>query len=193
MHEAGLLFLRAGRTRKLYRVSPLLFPQFGTYNKFLLPKNRDLPAHGLITRFYAFDFGYSQLSQAIAPYDTAYCPLVVGRDLLVWSITRTYSTVATADPPVAGTPGANASPGFLVNFIHEHQGVQRQWCNKSVSDGEFGGNGAYPMVLKDPALLPQGDTIICQITNLLNATMLAQVVFSGGEFDTEAYGQEAGV
>jgi hypothetical protein len=180
-------------TRKRYRVSSYLFPQFGAYNKFILPKDRDLPSHGLITRFYAFDFGVSTPALSIAPYDTGYCPLVLGRDFLVWAVTGVYSAQAATDPPVAGQPNANVSPGFLVNWLHTHNGVQRQWANKAITDGEACGNGRYPLILKDPALLPQGDTITCVIQNLANVTLVAQLVFSGGEFDTEQYGQEAGV
>jgi hypothetical protein len=197
LHETGLIFSRSGDSRKRYRVSPYLFPQFGAYNNFLLPKRRDLPAHGLVTRLYAFDFGFSQGNFGIPPYDTAYCPLVIGRDLLVWAVTGVYSAqapvvVAPATLPAAYQPGANVSPGFMVNWLHTHNGVQRQWANKNITDGEACGNGRYPMILRDPALLPQGDTITCVIQNLANNTLLAQLLFHCGEFDTETYGQEAG-
>jgi hypothetical protein len=196
LHEHGLIFSRSGYRLRTYRVSPLLYPQFGVYNKYILPKSRDLPLHGLITRFYVFDFGYSNPGNAIAPYQTAYCPLVMGRDFLVWAVTRVYNAIgplALTNP--ATTPaqiGPNQSPGLLVNWLHTHNDVQRQWSNKNVTDGEQGGDGRYPMVLKDPALIPQGDTITCVIQNLGNVTLAAQYMFGGGEFDTETYGQEAG-
>lgn len=192
MHGPGLIFSRDFNYGKRRRVSPYLFPQFGVYNKYFIPSNRDLPSHGLVTRIYAFDFGFSQGNPSIAPMDTVDFPLVIGRDFLVWSITQVYQTAATTDPPVALTPGANASPGFLVNFLHTHEGVQRQWANKSISDGESGGDGRYPLMLKEPALLLAGDTLTCSITSLVNATMLAQICLTGGEFDTETYGVTAG-
>lgn len=201
MHEHGLIFSRSGYRLRTYRVSPLLFPQFGPYNKYILPKSRDLPLHGLVTRFYVFDFGFSNPGNAIAPYQTAYCPLVMGRDFLAWAVTRVYSVLAPSGlTNPATTPygvganqlGANQSPGLLVNWMHTHNDVQRQWSNKNVTDGEQGGDGRYPMILKDPALLPQGDTVTCVVQNLSNVTLAAQYLFAGGEFDTETYGQESG-
>ena len=197
MNENGLIFSRSGYPLKRYRVSPYLFPQFGTYNKFLLPKKRDLPTHGLVTRLYAFDFGYSNPGNAIAPYQWAQCPLVIGRDFLVWAVTRVYNAsaplVLTNPATTPAAVGSNVSPGLLVNFLHTHNDVQRQWANKNITDGEMGGNGRYPMMLTDPALLPQGDTITCVIQNLSNVTLQVQYLFTGGELDTESFGQEAGV
>lgn len=199
MNEQGLIFSRSGLASKLYEVSPLLYPQFGINNKNFLPHERDLPKHGLITRMEVFDFGFADPSQSIAPYDTAYCPLVMGRDFLVEMVTGTYSTQISqvlqnpaAVPAVPGGPGAIDTPGFLVNFLHTHQGVERQWSNKNITDIESVGHLGYPLVLKSPALLPMGDTIMCVIQNLLNATLQAQIVFTGGQFDTEEYGQETG-
>jgi hypothetical protein len=68
--------------------------------------------------------------------------------------------------------------------------VQRQWSNKSITDQESTGDGMTPLILRDPALLPQGDTITCMIQNLANVTLAAQIVFMGGEFDTDSYPQE---
>jgi hypothetical protein len=197
LHENGLIFSRSGTRLKHYRVSPLLYSQFGVYNKYLLPKKRDLPAHGLITRFYAFDFGHSNPGNSIAPMQWAQCPLILGRDFLVWAVTGVYNAAApqilTAPPTTPAQVGLNVSPGFLVNWLHTHNDVQRQWSNKNITDGEAIGTGRLPMMLKDPALLPRGDTITCVIQNLNNVTLQAQIVFAGGEFDTETYGQEAGV
>jgi hypothetical protein len=202
VYEHGLKFSRSGYPLKTYRVNPLLYPQFGVSNKYFLPKERDLPAHGLVTRFYVFDFGYSNPGNQIAPLNTAYSPLVAGRDFLVWAVTGVYNVAA---PQVLTNPattpygvganqlGANQSPGFLINFLHTHNDVQRQWSNKNITDGESVGSGRLPLMLKDPALIPQGDTITCVLQNLSNVTLAAQVVFAGGEFDTESYGQEAGV
>ena len=195
----GIIFSRSGYKSRLYRVNPLLFPQFGLSNECFLPDDRNLPKHGLVTRFYPFDFGFSSYGNAIAPYDTAYCPLIVGRDFLVTAITAVYQAAPPqtiqnppAAPAIIGQPNANVSPGFLVSWLHTHAGVTRQWSNKNVTDSEFTGNGRYPLLLKDPALLPQGDTITCVIQNLANVTLLGQVVFMGGEFDTALYGEEPG-
>lgn len=202
--ERGLIFSRYGQRQSPFRVSPLLFSQFGLSNKYFLPLVRDLPQHGLITRFYAFDFGYANPNNSIAPYDTAYCPLQLGRDFLVEAVTGVYGAAAPQvlqNPPatpngvgaVTSQVGANVTPGFLVNWLHTHNGVQRQWSNKAITDGESCGNGRYPLLLKDPALLPEGDTITCMIQNLANVTLQAQLLFMGGEFDsdTASYGQEA--
>jgi hypothetical protein len=197
LHENGLIFSRSGTRLKRYRVSPYLYSQFGQYNKYLLPKKRDLPAHGLITRFYVFDFGYSNPGNLIAPMQWAQCPLVMGRDFLVWAVTGRYVSAAplilTNPATTPAQVGPNVSPGFLVNWLHTHNDVQRQWSNKNITDGEAIGTARFPMMLKDPALIPRGDTITCVIQNLANVTLQAQIVFAGGEFDTETYGQEAGV
>ena len=205
MYGHGLKFSRSGYNLKTFRASPYLLPQFGAYyQKFLLSKTRDLPEHGLVTRGYAFDFGYSNPNNAIAPFQWAECPLVIGRDFIAWSVTRVYSVAAPlvltapATTPhgvgaVTSQLGPNVSPGLMVNFYHTHNDVTRRWANKNISDGEFGGSGRYPMLLKDPALLPQGDTLLCVIQNMSNVTLQAQYLLMGGEFDTETYGQEAGV
>lgn len=192
--ETGLIFSRSGYRMHRYRVSPYLFSQFGAYNKYLLPSKRDLPSHGLMTSFLVFDFGCTNPNSSIAPYDTAYCPLVLGRDSLVTIVTGYYTS---APPQVltnpAATPygigaqttqvGPNVTPGFLVNFLHTHQGAQRQWSNKEITDGESVGDYQYPLVLKDPALLPEGDTITCKIQNLANVTLQAQICFMCAAFD----------
>jgi|SRR5271157_1571945 len=198
MYETGLIFSRSGDRRRLYPVSPYLYSQFGPYNKFILPKRRDLPSHGLITRLYAFDFGFSIPGNALAPYDTGYSPLIIGRDLLVLAVTKVSyaaapNVAAGGTLPIAGGAGANGSPAFLVNWLHTHGGVQRQWSNKNITDGEAGGTGRKPMILRDPALLAEGDTMTCVVQNMLNATLQVQLLFTCGEFDTETFGQEAGV
>ena len=198
MEKCGLIFSRSGYAHKLYRVSPLVFPQFGLMNEYRIPKERDLPERGLVTRMYVFDFGFADPGNSIGPMDTQYCPLVMGRDFLVEVVTGVYAVQAVAKPAgsfPAGTnlPLGNQTPGFLVNFLHTHEGVQRQWSNKNITDIESVGDGQLPLVLKEPALLPQGDSIMCVIQNLSNATLQAQILFTGGEFDTETYAQESGV
>jgi hypothetical protein len=196
VHGSDLIYSRSGNRQKLYRVSPLLLAQFGTYNKYFLPKKRDLPTHGLVTRFYVFDFGYANPNSSIAPMQMEFCPLVMGRDFLCEMITGRYGAAA---PQVLTNPatqtvdaGANVTPGFLVNFLHTHNGVQRQWANKPLTNDEAIGSALYPLFLKDPALLPEGDTLTCVIQNLSNVTLQAQILFTGGEFDTGSYGQESG-
>jgi hypothetical protein len=202
VHGSCLIFTHAGKPR---RVSPFLFSQFGAYNKFLLPGERELPRSGLMTRLYPFDFGYADPSNALAPYAQADCPLVVGRDILIWGITRTWSTLnptLSAGAITPGAPGANADPALLINFVHTHNGIQRQWSNKPLTNGEIGGGygmddddadlaAMFPMILHEPALLAEGDTIMCTLQNMLNATVAAQVLLLGGEFDVDRLQDEA--
>lgn len=197
MREKGLIFSRSGYALRTYCVSPYLYPQFGQYNKYFLPKHRDLPTYGMVTRMYVFDFGYSNPGNQIAPYQLAQCPLVLGRDFVCWAVTQVSQSIGPQilTNPATGTANVapSVSPAYLVNFLHTHQDSQRQWSNKAITEGEAAGTGRYPLMLKDPALLPQGDTITCVIQNTSNCTLAAQVCFLGAEFDTETFGQEAGV
>jgi hypothetical protein len=192
--EPGLIFSESGDTRRLHRVSPLLFPQYPQgLSKYFLQKGRDLPQHGLVTRFQVFDFGFgSGTGNLVAPFDTAYADVQIGRDFLAEIITGTYATAAAAIPPsnsgspgygLGGQPNANQTPGFLVTFLHTHDGVQRQWENKPVTDIESVGDGLNPSLLTEPILLVAGDTLTCQLQNLANATLQAQILLIGGEFD----------
>jgi hypothetical protein len=184
MREPGLIFSESGDSRRLYRVSPLLFPQYPALNKYFLQKGRDLPQHGLITRFEVFDFGFAVPGNVISPYDTAFADVQIGRDFLATIITGTYAAGVAATPPVAGQPNANVTPGMLVMFLHTHLGVQRQWENKPVTDIESLGDGMNPSFLKEPILLCAGDTLTCQIQNLGNVNLQAQILLTGGQFDT---------
>jgi len=176
--EPGLIFSTSGDCRRLRRISPLLFPQYPALNKYFLQKERDLPTFGLVTRFQVFDFGYSS-------------DLQIGRDFLAEIITGIYGAVAAAVPPslstssgygLGGQINANQTPGFLVTFLHTHDGVQRQWENKPITDIEAVGNGTDPSLLKEPILLVTGDTLTCQLQNLSNVTLQAQILLIGGEF-----------
>jgi len=183
--EPGLIFSDSGDARRLRRISPLLFPQYpGGLNKYFLQKVRDLPQHGLLTRFQVFDFGFgSGTGNLVAPYDTAYADVQIGRDFLAEVITGTYQAAAVTTPPTAGQPNANQTPGFLVTFLHTHDGVQRQWENKPITDLESVGSGENPLLLTEPILLVAGDTLTCQLQNLANVTLQAQILLIGGEFD----------
>lgn len=204
MHEPGLIFSKSGDARKLYRVSPYLFSQFGAYNKYLLPIARDLPLHGLVLKLYPFDFGISNAANLVPPYGQVDSPVVFGRDLLVWGVTKAYWVQPPAaiqktaaqpngyEPPSIGQVGANVTPGFLVNWLHTHNGVEQQWANKAITDSEAAGDGRFPMIFKEPQIVLAGDTITCQLQNMNNATIAAQICFWTGEFDSETYGQEAG-
>lgn len=180
--EPGLTFSESGDTRRLRRISPLLFPQYpGGLNKYFLQKERDLPQHGLVTRFQVFDFGFSS-GVAVQPFDTAYADVQIGRDFLAEIITGTFIGAALSSPPTFGAQNANQSPGFLATFLHTHDGVQRQWENKPVPDLEKVGDGRNPSLLTEPILLVAGDTLTCQLQNLANLTLQAQILLIGGEF-----------
>lgn len=192
-NEPGLIFSESGDTRKLRRVSPLLFPQYPAgLNKYFLQKVRDLPQHGLVTRFHVFDFGFS-IGNAVQPFDTSFADVQIGRDFLGLILNGCYAaaavTGATTPPPTLGAQNAiNGPPGFLVTWLHTHDGVQRQWDNKLVTDIEAVGDGMNPSLLKEPVLLVAGDTLTCQLQNLNNVTLQAQILLVGGEFDTPQSG-----
>src|ERR1700688_1718788 len=169
MHGHSLIFSRSGGPDRLYRVSPLLFSQREMMNKYFLPDERDLPAHGLELRFETFDFGFANPGNIVAPYDTAYFDIAFGRNFLAEIITGCSMVAPRLNPPVAGAPNAAVSPAFLFNFMHLNSlGVQRQWPSKPVTDVEALGTAEEPMIFKSPVLILQGDTLQCQLTNLAN-------------------------
>jgi hypothetical protein len=182
MDTNQLSFSRTGRADRLYPVSPLLFAQRQLLNKYFLPDERDLPAHGLELRFWTFDFGFAVPGAAIAPYDTVPYGLLAGRNFLAVAITGASVPQASANVPAAGAPGAQVSPAFSVTFLHTHEGVQRQWANKDELDLQMVGKGVYPTIFKAPILIPQGDTLTAQVRNLTNSTLLVQLNLAGGEF-----------
>ena len=73
---------------------------------------------------------------------------------------------------------------LLVQFFHTHDGVQRTWENKPITDIEAVGDAQNPSFLKEPILLVSGDTLTCQLQNLLDATLQAQIILVGGEFES---------
>jgi hypothetical protein len=185
-----LIFSRSGSAGRLYRVNPLLFGQKKLNNKYFLPDGRDLPTD-IELRFWTFDFGFSDPSAVIGPYDTAYFGIPAGRNFLACSITGASAPQASATPPaivgkniltVSGAPGAQVTPSYLMNFLHTHEGVQRQWANKNEFDLEGVGGGVLPTIFKSPILILQGDTLTCQVQNLANSNLQVQIVLAGGEF-----------
>jgi hypothetical protein len=182
MRAGDLTFSRSGDRQKLYGVSPLLFTQDQLNNKYFLPDERDLPAHGLELRFWTFDFGFSNPGNFIGPYGYADIGLPAGRNFLAISITGASVPQGSSPPTTAGNPGAQITPSYLINFVHTHQGAQRQWANKSLYDVEGVGRGVYPTVFKSPVLILQGDTLTCEVQNLANSNLQLQVMVAGGEF-----------
>jgi hypothetical protein len=185
MRGHDLIFSRNWDGVERYRVSPFLFPQFGLKNKFFVPSERDLPSDGLSFRWWVFDFGFTNPGNIIPPYGVVYAGLPAGRNFLVFSLTGAsvpQGAQGAAAPATAGQPGAQVSPAFQINFLHTHEGVQRQWAQKNLTDMVAVGRGTYPLVLKNPALILKGDTLTCQLVNLSNCNLLAQVVLAGGEF-----------
>jgi hypothetical protein len=183
----SLIFSRSGYADKLYGVDPLLFPQYTTFNKYFLPTEHELPAHGLRTRFLPFDFGYNDPMLAISPYDSVPVSLPMENNFLAEIITGTYSvqgpTGATTVASLGGALiGVNMTPGYLINFQQTHNGKTRQWANKAVSNAEAVGTAENPLLFKHPILIPAGDMLTCTIQNLMNATLQVQLLLTGGEF-----------
>lgn len=182
METNELIFSRSGGADRLYKVNPLLFPQQHLANKYQLPDGRDLPASGLELRFWTFDFGFANAGNVVPPYALAPTGLPAGRNFLVVSISGASVPQASATPPTAGNPGAQSSPSFQINFLQTSDGNQRQWFNKAIQDVAGFGDGRRPHIFKNPILVLQGDTLVCQVQNLLNANLRVQIMLAGGEF-----------
>jgi hypothetical protein len=183
MNGNRLIFSRSGNRSRLYGVDPLLFPQRHVNNKYFLPKDHELPAHGLTTRMLAFDFGMSDPSLTILPYDTGFFPIEMGNNFLAEIITGISAVLPLATVPAAGAlNGVQVDPSYLFNFQHTHAGNTRQWFNKNVTNGEGIGSAQEPMLFKHPALIPKGDTLTCIVQNLANANLRVQILLTGGEF-----------
>jgi hypothetical protein len=184
MHGNDLIFSRSGDSRRLYRVSPLLFPQYTTFNRFFLPDEHELPAHGLESNFLVFDFGFSDPNLVIAPYDTGYFPVELGFNFLAEVITGVSDVLGVATVPATGSlQNAQVSPAYLINFQHTHLGNTRQWAAKNVPNGVAVGTAENPLLFKSPVLIPKGDSLVCIVQNLANAQLRVQVLLTGGSFD----------
>jgi hypothetical protein len=184
MHGHALIFSRSGGPDRLYRVSPLLYSQREVMNEYFLPDERDLPGEGLDLRFETFDFGFSNPGNIVPPLDMAYFDIPFGRNFLASMITGSSMAAPGPTPPVAGSPNAAVTPSFQFNFVHLNaKGVQRQWSSKPVTDFEALGTAEEPMIFKSPVLILKGDTLQCQLINLANVNLMAQIVLIGGEFE----------
>jgi hypothetical protein len=80
---------------------------------------------------------------------------------------------------------AGASSGFHFQFLHSHQGNQRQFFSKFMTPTESGGSGGLPLLLKTPYMVIRGDELTCQVRNVqvTPVALQVQVVLYGGEFD----------
>lgn len=160
-----------------FRFSPFLFPQEAWFNRFFLPKLRDLPYHGLRFAMKTFDFGFNPQNASLDPYDTQYQSITFRQNMLVHGITGTSS------PADGSTP---VTPAFLFQFLHTHTdpsgSSQRQWFGKPVSEVEQAGTAQDPFILTEPQLVLAGDQIQIQMQNLTGAELNAQLCLLGGEF-----------
>lgn len=150
-------------------ISPFLFAQRQLRNILYLPKLRDLP-QGLDLKAMVYDFGFTAGSGAgLAALETQEKSLVVERPILVWGLNG-FSTDAA---------------GFLLQCFHNHEGAQRQFFNKHVSNVAMCGSNTRPHVFRRPYMFLRGDSIEIEIKNLSQAASAAkiQVVLYGGEFD----------
>jgi hypothetical protein len=193
MHDNFLTFSRGGVGRdaagnvmrfapRRYRVSPLLFPQYGVLNGYYLPKKNELPGRGLIAQVLVFDFGFAIPSNSIGAYDTQYFPINLGGDFLALGITGA-SDIPPSQNVTTPAPGAlsglQVDPAYLVSFQQTHEGSTWQWTNKAVTNREAVGKDGTPRMLVRPALIPAGDTLGCTVQNLANTTLRVQVAIIG--------------
>jgi len=157
------------------RYSPYFVPQKGIIrNSFYLPKLRDLPRSGLGGVIKTFDFGFNPGSSPLDPYETNYQSIGVNRPLLVYAMTGA-SSVSGDDSPV--------SPAFLFNLTTtDEKGVQSQIFNKTVTDLEMAPGAQHPMPLPRLKLILPGQQVQCEVQNLGNVTLYAQIALWGGEF-----------
>ena len=184
MRGNQLIFSRSGDRRRLYGVSPYLFPQYTDFNSQFLPDDRELPLHGLQAQLFVFDFGFALPANTIAPLDTQFFPITVPNDFLALSITGVADVPPSSGVvPAAGRlVGVNVTPTYLINFQQTHAGSTWQWHNKDVTNVEAVGTGENPRMFKSPVYLPAGDTLSCVLRNLGNTSLRVQIVLSGGSF-----------
>ncbi|HKN25307.1 MAG TPA: hypothetical protein VJX72_10710 [Candidatus Acidoferrum sp.] len=184
MRGNHLVFSRSGDRRKLYGVSPYLFPQYTDFNAAFLPDDRELPLHGLQAQCLVFDFGFALPANTIAPLDTQFFPITIPNDFLALSISGAADVPPSAGVvPSAGLlAGVNVRPTYLINFQQTHGGSTWQWKSKDVTDVEAVGTGENPHMFKSPVFLPKGDTLSCVLRNLGNTSLRVQILLSGGSF-----------
>lgn len=184
MRGNQLIFSRSGDRRRLYGVSPLLFPQYTLINDYFLPEERELPQHGVTAQVLVFDFGFAQPPLTLGPMDSQFFPLTLGSNFLACAVTG----VSDVPPSVGVVPsagllaGVQVTPSYLINFQQTHAGNTWQWMNKDVSNDEAVGTGEHPLMFKSPVFLPIGDTVSCVVRNLGNTSLRVQIALIGGSF-----------
>jgi hypothetical protein len=192
MHGNRLIFSRSGDRRKLYPVSPYLFPQYSALNlnQRFLPEENELPKHGLTTQLLTFDFGFSVAALQVGPLDSQYAPIVLGGNFLAIAITGVSDVPPSQNVvPGAALPanttfptGVQVDPAYLVLFQQTHEGNTWNWTNKAVTNREACGTAKDPLLFKRPVLIPAGDTLTCTVQNLANTSLRVQITLLGGTF-----------
>lgn len=184
MRGNQLIFSRSGDRRKLYGVSPLLFPQQLLNNQYFLPTEHELPQEGMTLRMVVFDFGFSDPSLVVPPTDSQRVSVEMGSNFLAEAFTGAAMVVGSATVPAVGSlANINTSPSYLFNIQHTHLGITRQWFNKDVPDTEALGTGQEPnMLFKHPPLIPAGDTLTCVVRNVANSNLRVQILLLGAQF-----------
>lgn len=176
-------WVRAQRNPKV-RVSPFLYAQEQLYNGLFLPEVRDLPSKALRLVFHTFDFGFTDPTRILGPYNEDYFNIPMGKNTLFWAITGLSipAPPSTTPTPATGNVGAQISPALQFNFLQGHGDVVSQWSNKPITDIEGLGTAQDPMFFRSPVLVPTGDTITADVQNMGNVNLKAQIVLHGGEF-----------
>jgi hypothetical protein len=185
VHGNQLTFSRSGDRRRLYGVSPLLYPQYHELNHYFLPDGRELPAHGLPAQVLVFDFGFALPNQTIGPMDSQFFPVTVGSNFLALAATGVSDVPPTQNvtvPAMGSLIGVQVDPAYLITIQQTHGGNTWQWMNKGVTNREFCGTAYNPMMLKSPVLIPAGDTVSCTVQNMANTSLRVQIILVGGSF-----------
>jgi hypothetical protein len=153
--------------------SPFLVGQRGILQDVFLPTLLELPEDGLEPFEMTFDFGFLSGQYLLDPYGQQIQTIAYDHNALIWGMT------VVSNP----TPGGVAVvPPLLFQLIHNHDGVQRQFFNKSMVGHEHGGSGKHPLIVKSPQLVLKGDSVTCIVNNLGNNNLRAQVTLLQGQF-----------
>ncbi len=182
MRGNHLIFSRSGDRRRLYDVSPLLYPQYTVLNDYFLPSEHELPQHGLKAQVLVFDFGFSNPSLIVAPMDSQFFPFTLPNSFLAAAITGVSDIAPSSGvvPAPGLLAGVAVSPAYLVNIQQTHKGNTWQWANKDVTNVEAHGTASNPLLFKSPPLIPAGDTVSCVVRNLGNSQLRVQIALIGG-------------
>lgn len=184
MRGNQLIFSRSGDRRRLYTVSPLLFPQYPAINWRFLPDDRELPLHGLKAQTLVFDFGFSLPAMFVGAMDSQFSPFTLPNNFLGLAMTGVSDVPPSVGvvPSVGLTAGIQTDPSYLVNIQQTHEGNTWQWFNKDVTADEAVGTGEHPFMFVSPVFLPAGDTVSCTVRNLGNTTLRVQIMILGASF-----------